>query len=189
MRNRVRTFSAALALLPSVVNAVPQSKSMGLSAEFSTAALDAARVVDSDEGMSKAAAGEADAAVETAGAAAHTQGDSDALKALRAFLDDKLDNNVLRAQVVAKAVDAWKNAHPQMVSTAAAAEELAGVRMQALDHPGVREMTRREDDCASDLGRMLRSGSFRTTERCAAVRMSRDEHAMAQFFPAAAVSR
>ena len=183
MTNRFHTFSVALCSLLLVGYAVSQSRSMGLSAAFIPAALDAARTVDSDESIAPASTAEASAAVEAAGAQSHTQGDLQALKLLRNFLDDKLENNTLRAQAVAKAVNAWRNAHLELASTAAAEQELALIRQQALDSPGVREMTRREDDCTSDLGRMLRSASFRVPQLCANVRLSRDPHAMQQYFP------
>jgi hypothetical protein len=161
-------------LVPVGLAAASQSKT--LSANFCSVALQAVRVIDSYTGTGSG--GDAGDAVNAAQAAVHTQAEQNAMKALHAFLDDKLDNNVLRAQVMAKAVDTWKNSHANGPDS-----ELDEVRTQALDHPGIREMTRREDDCAASMSRMLRGGVYREPERCDGVRLSRDAHAMQQYFP------
>jgi hypothetical protein len=152
------------------------SKSLGLSGGFSAAATELTRMVDSYTGVTDSGVPEISDALSAASAQSRSQGEQQAMKALRTFLEDKMDNNGLRE----KAVDAWKSKHAGVDREAA--------RMDALEQPGVREMTHREDDCAAEIEMILRSGRFHEAQRCGSVRLSGDAHAMAQFFPANVVA-
>jgi hypothetical protein len=187
MTTRYFSFYVALVLL-SVGDGVPQvssskmpGKTLGLSAAFSSAAMDLARSVDSYAGVTDVGIPEISDALAAASVQAHSQGELQSMKVLRTFLEDKMDNNTLRAQTVAKSIEAWKTKHPG-VSQAAEDEAIATVRMDVQNLPGVREMTRREDECEAEMDRIFRSGTFHDPQHCADVRLRNDEHAMLQYF-------
>jgi hypothetical protein len=163
-------------------NGVPQSKGLVLSADFSSAATELVRAVDAYEGVTEVGISEISDTLSATSKQAHSPGEEQAMRALRTFLEDKLDNNSLRAETIAKAEKAWKLKHGGM---APGADDAAILRQNALELPGVREMTHREDDCAAQLRQIFSSQSYRTPTRCSDVRLRRDEHAMRQFFPPA----
>ena len=187
MTTRYFSFFVAVALLWAG-NGVPQAssrmaaKTLVLSAAFSSAAMDLARSVDSYTGVTDVGIPEISDALAAASVQAHSQGELQSMKVLRTFFQDKLDNNTLRAQAIAKAIEAWKMKHPEASQTAQD-EEIQTVRVEALDLPGMREMTRREDDCEAEMYRIFKSGTYRDPPHCADVRLRHDEHAMLQFFP------
>jgi hypothetical protein len=186
MTTRYFSFSVALALLW-VGNGVPQAsskmsgKGLGLSAAFSAAAVELARSVDSYTGVTDMGIPEISDTLAAASVQAHSQGELQSMKVLRTFLEDKMDNNALRARTVAKAIEAWRMKHPG-ASQAVEDEASATLRMDALELPGVREMTRREDDCEAEMYRIFVAGTYRDPQHCGDVRLRNDEHAMLQYF-------
>jgi hypothetical protein len=190
MTTRYFSFSVALALLwagngiPQVSSSKTSGKTLGLSATFSAAAMELARSVDSYTGVTEVGIPEISDALASASQQAHSPGELQSMKVLRTFLEDKLDNNTLRAQTVAKTIYAWKMKHSG-ASQAATDEAIATLRMETLDLPGMREMTRREDDCAAEMSRIFAAGTFHDPQHCSDVRLRTDEHAMMQFFPKA----
>jgi hypothetical protein len=159
---------------------VPQAKGLVLSADFSSAATELVRTVDAYQGVTEVGIPEISDALSATSKQAHSQGEEQAMRALRIFLEDKLDNNALRAETIAKAENAWKLKHGGM---APGTDEDAILRQNALELPGVREMTHREDDCAAQLRQIFSSQSYRAPTRCSNVRLRVDAHAMQQFFP------
>ncbi len=181
MNRRQFAFSVLLATLLTG-QGVPQTKGLLLSSEFSSAATELVRSVDAYEGVTEVGIPEISDALAAASTRAHTQGEEQAMRALRTFLEDKMDNNALRAETIAKAENAWKLKHG---GARPGAEDAAMLRQNALELPGVREMTHREDDCAAELRLIFSMKSYRAPGRCADVRLRKDEHAMRQFFPQA----
>jgi len=156
---------------------------MGLSGGFSAAATELTRTVDSYSGVTDVGIPEISDALAVASKQAHSAGELQSMKVLRTFLEDKMDNNQLRESAVAKAVEAWKSKHPT-----GDAGEVETVRADARELPGMREMTHREDDCAAEMMMIFRSGTFHEPQRCGGVRLSKDAHAMAQYFPESLVA-
>jgi hypothetical protein len=156
---------------------------MGLSGGFSAAATNLTRTVDSYSGVTDVGIPEISDSLAVASQQAHSAGEQQAMKVLRTFLEDKMDNNALRESAIAKAVEAWKSKHPS-----GDAEDVENVRADARDQPGMREMTHREDNCAAEMMMIFRSGTFHEPQRCGDVRLSKDGHAMAQYFPESVVA-
>ena len=179
MKKNIFTASLALSLTFCLCPAYPQStKGHSLSAEFVAAAVNATRAVDAYSGSNDSESNrEVEVELATAQSLARTAGEREAMRTLTTFFEDKIANNAMRGDVISKAINATKNKNAGLNE-----QSLDLVRADALNQGGVREMTRREDDCAFQLSNVLRSGVFTTPNKCAVVCISRDDHAMAQFF-------
>jgi hypothetical protein len=113
-------------------------------------------------------------ALQAAGDAARTSQELAAKEAVRKFLAAKVHNNDGRELEVARAWEAWQDAHPD-ANDHFIEQARPASRQLVLERPIFQKMVDAEEACRRPLDQMLRSGRYRKIAACDDVEVSVEE--------------